>query len=64
MEKELNRKLQLMKVISIFSIFLGTVLLLYMITVEDVPGALPLLLIFSGIVISLLRRYQSKKHFL
>lgn len=64
MKKELNRKLQLMKVIAIFNIILGTVLLLYMITVEDVPGALPLLLIFSGIVISLLRRYQSKKHFL
>ena len=48
MKKESNRKLLLYRTFSILTILLGLILMLYMIVVEDEPGALPLLLIIIG----------------
>jgi hypothetical protein len=41
-----NRKVQL--VASALTVVLGVILLVYMVTVEDEPGAIPLLLILVG----------------
>lgn len=43
------------------TILLGAVLLVYMIKVEDEPGAVPLILIIIGIVWFFVNLYQSKK---
>jgi hypothetical protein len=48
MKKESSRKLLLYRTFSILTILLGLILMLYMIIVEDEPGALPLLLIIIG----------------
>ncbi len=39
-------------------ILLGAILLIYMIAVEDEPGALPLILIITGIVFLIIKRYK------
>jgi hypothetical protein len=49
------------KVLSLLTILLGAVLLVYMIKVEDEPGAVPLILIIIGIVWFFIDLYQSKK---
>lgn len=41
-------KLKLYKLLSVLTIVIGTVLLIYMIVVESEPGALPLLMIIIG----------------
>lgn len=41
-------KLKLYKLLSVLTIVIGTVLLIYMIVVESEPGALPLLMIIMG----------------
>jgi len=52
------------KMLSLLTIFLGTVFLIFMITVEDEPGAIPLFLIIGGIVWFFLNRYRIKKQLL
>lgn len=47
--KKSSQKLNYYRILSILTILLGVVLLMYMIKVEDEPGALPLILIISGI---------------
>ncbi len=59
MEKVIKQKWS--KVLSLLTILLGTVLLVYMIKVEDEPGAVPLILIIVGIVWFFVNLYQSKK---
>ena len=49
------------KILSLLTVFLGFVLLIYMIRVEDEPGALPLLLIITGVVWFIISRNQIKK---
>lgn len=49
------------KMLSLLTVFLGIVLLIYMIMVEDEPGALPLLLIVTGVVWFIISRNQIKK---
>lgn len=61
MEKAISQKLKLSKMLSVLTILLGTALMIYMITVEDEPGALPLILIIIGIVWFIINRYQIKK---
>lgn len=58
MVKLINKKWS--KALSIFIILLGTVLLVYMIKVEDEPGALPLILVIIGVVLFFITRYQIK----
>jgi hypothetical protein len=55
-----NRRVQ--SVLSTISIVLGLVLLAYMVTVEDEPGAIPLLLIVVGIGWKLVTRYRVRSH--
>lgn len=61
MKKEISHKLKWGTILSALTIFLGTILLIYMITVEDEPGALPLFLILIGTVFLIVNRYQIKK---
>jgi hypothetical protein len=55
-----NQKVQ--SVLSTITIILGLVLLAYMVTVEDEPGALPLLLIVVGIGWKLVTRFRVRSH--
>lgn len=48
MEMDNIKKLNVQKLLSVLVFVFGFVLLIYMITVEDEPGALPLLLIIIG----------------
>lgn len=61
MGKVIRQKLKLSKMLSVLTIFSGTALLIYMITVEDEPGALPLILIIIGIVWFVINQYKIKK---
>ena len=49
MKLTIKNKNSYQKIISIFIIIIGFALLIYMIKVENEPGALPLLLILLGI---------------
>lgn len=60
MNKNINQKLNWSMILPLLIILLGTILLIYMITVEDEPGALPLVLIITGIVFLILKRKQVK----
>lgn len=61
MNKENHLQLKWFKIISIAAIFLGIVLLAYMVIGEDEPGAIPLLLILSGIIGYFISRKLIKK---
>ncbi len=61
MEKVISKKLKLGKMLSVLTILLGTALMIYMITVENEPGAFPLVLIVIGIVWLIINQYQTKK---
>ncbi|MCF8262728.1 MAG: hypothetical protein K9J12_18260 [Melioribacteraceae bacterium] len=49
MDSATTKKLKWSKILSILTVLLGVGLMIYMITVEDEPGAIPLLLIGIGI---------------
>ena len=61
MKTEISIKDKWSKILSLLTVFLGFVLLIFMITVEDEPGALPLLLIITGVVWFIISRNQIKK---
>jgi hypothetical protein len=61
MKKEISQNLKRGKILSILIILLGTILLIYMITIEYEPGALPLFLIVVGTVLLIINRYQINK---
>jgi len=61
MNKGISLKSKWSKILSLLTVFLGFVLLIYMIMVEDEPGALPLLLIITGVVWFIISRNQIKK---
>jgi len=61
MNKGISLKNKWSKILSLLTVFLGFVLLIYMITVEDEPGALPLLLIITGVAWFIISRNQIKK---
>jgi len=61
MNKGISLKSKWSKILSLLTVFLGFVLLIYMIKVEDEPGALPLLLIITGVVWFIISRNQIKK---
>lgn len=48
METHQSKKLQMHKLLSLMTIFIGLVLVTFMIVIEDEPGALPLALIVIG----------------
>ncbi|MGN6213275.1 hypothetical protein [Parafilimonas sp.] len=61
MKKRISQKLKWDKLLPVLSISLGIILLIYMIKVEDEPGALPLLLIIIGVIWLIINQYQAKK---
>lgn len=61
MKKRISQKLKWGKLLPVLSISLGIILLIYMIKVEDEPGALPLLLIIIGAIWLIINQYQAKK---
>ena len=61
MKTEIILKSKMSKMLSLLTVFVGIVLLIYMIMVEDEPGALPLLLIVTGVVWFIISRNQIKK---
>jgi hypothetical protein len=56
-----GRKLVVHTVLSILVTVIGVVLLIYMITAEDEPGALPLLLIVSGVAWLIIARVRLRR---
>lgn len=63
MKNEISQTRKINRIGSILTIGLGIVLLIYMITVEGEPGALPLFLIAIGTVWFFINRYQIKKQY-
>lgn len=61
MKNEISQKLKTQKILSVISLLIGTILLIYMIWVEDEPGALPLFLIIFGTAWLFLNQYRIKK---
>ena len=55
-----SRKLLVHTVLSMFTIVVGVALLIYMITVEDEPGALPLALTLGGIAWLVIARLRMR----
>ena len=48
MKSDINRKFKMHTLLSVLTTVIGIVLLIFMITVESEPGAIPLLLIATG----------------
>lgn len=61
MKKDVSQKVKWGNIFPLALLFLGVCLLVYMITYEDEPGALPLILIISGLVILAMNWYKTKK---
>ncbi len=59
---EKPESLRLHKIISILTIVIGVVLMIYMISVESEPGAIPLLLILLGAGWYLVTRVRSQSN--
>lgn len=50
MNKESQQKKPVQRTLSILLMTIGLILMIFMITVEDEPGAIPLFMILTGIV--------------
>lgn len=61
MKTGLNQKINWGTFLPVLAIILGILLLIYMIIVEDEPGAVPLVLIFIGTLLLIKNRLQHKK---
>jgi|3_EtaG_2_1085321.scaffolds.fasta_scaffold45258_3 hypothetical protein len=61
MKKEISQTLKNLRIFSLISVFIGLVLLGYMIKVENEPGALPLLLILVGTIWLIINQLRIKK---
>lgn len=61
MEKVINQKLKLSRMLPILTALLGIAVMIYMITTEGELGALPMILIILGILWFIINRYQIKK---
>jgi c-di-AMP phosphodiesterase-like protein len=62
MTNPISQTLKMNRILSLALMLIGTILLVFMITVEDEPGALPLFLLLVGTVWFFINRYQIKKH--
>jgi hypothetical protein len=60
MQNAVSRKLMIQKILAIMLSVTGITLLIYMITVEDEPGAVPLILIILGIVWYVLNQNRNR----
>jgi hypothetical protein len=61
MKTGINLKNKWSRTLSLLIVFVGFILLIYMIAVEDEPGALPLLLLIIGVVWFIVGPKQIKK---
>ena len=61
MKNEISQTLKISQIIASIMLFLGICLLVFMITVEGEPGALPLILILLSTIWLFVLRYKSKK---
>lgn len=61
MKNEISRTQKNNRILSTLTIVIGLILMIYMIKVEDEPGALPLFLVLSGIIWFLINHYQIRK---
>ncbi|HET8860879.1 hypothetical protein [Marivirga sp.] len=61
MEKKNSQNLKSFRVLFIVIILIGLGLMIFMITVEDEPGALPLLLIVLGTISLIINQIKIKK---
>lgn len=61
MKNEISKKLKTQRILSVITLLIGAILLIYMIRVEDEPGALPLFLIILGTVWLFLTQYRIRK---
>lgn len=61
MKKAISQNLKIYRILSLFILIVGSILLIYMIKVEGEPGALPLLLVFIGIGWLIKNEVQIKK---
>ncbi len=61
MKKAVGQNLKLSKALSLLTVIMGVILLVYMIVFEDEPGALPLFLVVTGIVWFIVNQYRIKK---
>lgn len=62
MKNEISQTLKISRLFSIITTVLGLTLLIYMIKVEDEPGALPLFLILVGTVWFFVNRGRMRRH--
>ena len=62
MKNEISQKVNWGMLFPFLIILLGAILLVYMIAVEDEPGALPLVLILAGITLLIIKRFKNKKN--
>ncbi|RZL48872.1 MAG: hypothetical protein EOP00_08180 [Pedobacter sp.] len=61
MKKEISQGLKNSKIASIITLLLGIALLVYMIKVEDEPGAIPLFLILAGTLWLIITQLKIRK---
>lgn len=57
---DIHQKLKTHKLLSILVLFLGILLLIFMITVEDEPGSIPLFLIAAGVTWYVITKRRSR----
>lgn len=62
MKNEINQKLNWSIIFPYLSIVFGAILLIYMITFEDEPGALPLILILTGVAFLIIHRFKNRNN--
>jgi VIT1/CCC1 family predicted Fe2+/Mn2+ transporter len=62
MKKDINQKLKWNIMFSFLILLLGAILLIYMIIVEDEPGALPMVLILTGMVFLIINWLKFKRN--
>jgi uncharacterized membrane protein YdjX (TVP38/TMEM64 family) len=61
LKKEISQKLKVYTTLSAVCMLVGVLLMIYMIKVEDEPGALPLFLIITGAVWFTVSQIKIKK---
>tara|TARA_R110002073_G_scaffold135038_6_gene282898 strand:+ start:1908 stop:2102 length:195 start_codon:yes stop_codon:yes gene_type:complete len=61
MKKETSQKRYYFRTFSILILFVGVVLMVYMIRVEGEPGLLPLLLVIAGVGFLIVNQLKLKK---
>ncbi|HLP53541.1 MAG TPA: hypothetical protein VK151_00860 [Fluviicola sp.] len=62
MKKEISSTLKLSRILSLIILFLGALLITFMITVEGELGALPLLLVLTGTVWFVITQIRIRKY--